>query len=590
MAESINIRDTFLPDEDCVMVRCDLSQIEDRICKMYCGTERMVELANRRPSVYDAHTDNAVLIFQKGASEITKQERYLGKRTTHACCDDQTEVLTTEGFVPFPKLSLNCIIAEYNVADHTVQFKRPKQIFVYPYNGEMHHYTSQASEQMVTPEHRIPYYTRWKPEIQVKKSSKLINLRDVRVPVVGKRNSPVLPVSDDDIRLVVSAQADACYRNNYYYWRFKKARKIARLVLILNNLGIAYNKRKYKSGVTAISISVADSQRLSWGLENKSFKFSLFQLSHKQREVFLNELVFWDGYRQTKNSFSYFSRDKQSCDVVNVIAFLTGYRSYVKVSPRDEQDLTVRICKHKFTSVRGTVVDYVGDVYCVETTTGCFVTRRNGKIAVTGNSQRGMAGQRLCENIMKDTKGELYIHPKQCDKLIERYLENMWEIRDIYFSWVRERLREDGVLVNSWGRRLDLRGVRITEDLYREAYSYYMQSECADWTNQYGFIPATWWMVARYGRPLNAQVHDEVIASTPLADAWEYARFIVSSFEQIRMIPSCQGALHPLCVPAEVTVARSWGDKRAIEFVELPERDDFYHELWKGGFFDGSQN
>ena len=271
-----SIRETFLPDEGCVFVRVDLSQIEDRMCKMYCGTERMVELANRKPSEYDAHTDNAVAIFKKPHLKITKDERYLGKRTTHA-------------------------------------------------------------------------------------------------------------------------------------------------------------------------------------------------------------------------------------------------------------------------------------------------------------SQRGMRGQRLSENISKDTKGELFVHPAICDRMIDAYLDTMHEIRDIYFPWVERQVRDTGILTTSWGRRLIVKGRRVDNDLYREAYSFYLQAEAADWTNQYGFIPASHWMQARYGKALNAQVHDEIIASVPIEGAWEYAQFVVQCFEQVREIPAGSGQW--LCVPAEVTVGRSWGDTKACEFKSLPGREEFYRVL-----------
>ena len=221
----VNIRETFLPDDNCVFVRCDLSQIEDRMCKMYCGTERMVELANKRPNKYDAHIENAMMIFGKPAELITQDERYLGKRTTHG-------------------------------------------------------------------------------------------------------------------------------------------------------------------------------------------------------------------------------------------------------------------------------------------------------------AQRKLGGPRLSENISKDTKGKLFMHPSRCSKMIAAYLESMFEIESIYFPWVERQVRDVGILHTSWGRRIDLRNRRVDDDLYREAYSFYLQAECADWTNQYGFIPGTYWMLGKYGRPLNAQVHDEVIASVPIVEAYDFAFFI----------------------------------------------------------------
>lgn len=202
----------------------------------------------------------------------------------------------------------------------------------------------------------------------------------------------------------------------------------------------------------------------------------------------------------------------------------------------------------------------------------------------THASQRGMAGDKLSENIMKDTDGELFIHPKECSAMIDSYLMKMKDIRDIYFPWVRDRVKNDGKLETSWGRRIDLRGIKVTEDLYREAYSFYLQAEAADWTNQYGFIPGVEWMMNKYGKPLNAQVHDEIIASVRYEDAWEYANFIVNSLEQRREIP--KGSGNWLRVPAEVTIARAWSDPGGVSWKRLPNNaSDFYQKLAESGFY-----
>lgn len=203
----------------------------------------------------------------------------------------------------------------------------------------------------------------------------------------------------------------------------------------------------------------------------------------------------------------------------------------------------------------------------------------------THAAQRGMRGARLSENVSKDTNGELFLHPKQCDRLIDTYLEAMWEIPQVYFPWVRERVIRDKVLVNSWGRRLDLEYLYVDDDLLREAFSFYMQSDAADWTNQFGFIPGTWWMMQRYGWPLNAQVHDEVIASVPRAGVWEYVSFMLPQFEQTMEIPKGSGNM--LCVPAEVTVARSWGDQDAVEFKRLPGTQGEFEEVLNERGFSG---
>jgi len=78
------IRDTFVPDEGSVFVKVDLSQIEDRIVKMWTQSPRLVELANLHPTEYDCHSHNAAIIFKKSESDVTYKERYLAKRGVHA--------------------------------------------------------------------------------------------------------------------------------------------------------------------------------------------------------------------------------------------------------------------------------------------------------------------------------------------------------------------------------------------------------------------------------------------------------------------------------------------------------------------------
>ena len=80
--EKGGIRKTFLPDDGCIFVRVDLSQSEDRFCKMYTRDPDMVEQANLRPHEFDSHTENARIIFK--TDEITKDLRHLGKTAVHA--------------------------------------------------------------------------------------------------------------------------------------------------------------------------------------------------------------------------------------------------------------------------------------------------------------------------------------------------------------------------------------------------------------------------------------------------------------------------------------------------------------------------
>jgi DNA polymerase I-like protein with 3'-5' exonuclease and polymerase domains len=191
-------------------------------------------------------------------------------------------------------------------------------------------------------------------------------------------------------------------------------------------------------------------------------------------------------------------------------------------------------------------------------------------------SWRQMAGEKMSESVSKDTDGKVFIPPKKCQQLIQRYLVKNPEIEEIYFPWCREQVQAKRVCYNSWGRPFDVRDYNISADLYRKVYSFFMQSECADWTNQYGVMPGHMYMWSRYGKPLNLQVHDEIVASVPFDEAYDCAMVFKAAIEQTREIPAGSGL--KLTVPADVTVSYSlYG---GVEFKRFPEtRGEFYRKL-----------
>jgi uracil-DNA glycosylase family 4 len=78
------LRTMVVPDPGCVLLRVDLSQAEKRFVDMLSGDAELRQMACAPPWEFDAHTANAALIFGKADSEITQEERYLGKKAVHA--------------------------------------------------------------------------------------------------------------------------------------------------------------------------------------------------------------------------------------------------------------------------------------------------------------------------------------------------------------------------------------------------------------------------------------------------------------------------------------------------------------------------
>ena len=100
-------RDLFLADEGRLGVEVDLSQAEARVVYLLIykltGDSQYLEKARLRPDEYDQHTENAAIIFKKDPKLITKDERYLGKKTVHGAQRDLhgkkfSEELLKEGY------------------------------------------------------------------------------------------------------------------------------------------------------------------------------------------------------------------------------------------------------------------------------------------------------------------------------------------------------------------------------------------------------------------------------------------------------------------------------------------------------------
>ena len=102
------VRSCYVPDPGCIFLGFDLSQAEDRIVKVLTKSPRLIELARLMPGERDTHKENAAAIFDISVSDVTKEQRYLGKRFTHASNygmrgTKMSEVLAKDGTHMGPK-------------------------------------------------------------------------------------------------------------------------------------------------------------------------------------------------------------------------------------------------------------------------------------------------------------------------------------------------------------------------------------------------------------------------------------------------------------------------------------------------------
>lgn len=131
---------------------------------------------------------------------------------------------------------------------------------------------------------------------------------------------------------------------------------------------------------------------------DKRFPRWILGLSCRQQLIFLNALVAGDGHRPphgSEGSFAYSTTSKKLIDLLHELCIRLGYAMTSRVKDRSDegwQDLYSSYShfdsRHLLrTGKQVTSVDYEGKVSCFSVPNGTLVTRRNGRVLISGNSQ-----------------------------------------------------------------------------------------------------------------------------------------------------------------------------------------------------------
>lgn len=150
----------------------------------------------------------------------------------------------------------------------------------------------------------------------------------------------------------------------------------------------------------------------------------------------------------------------------------------------------------------------------------------------------------------------MYNMPTQEAKfIIERYHENVPEVREVFQREIREALKSTRRLTNPLGRERIFYG-RLDEELFRAAYSWVCQSLVAD------VLLAALVELDELGEEILLQVHDELVLQCDEDKVPETAQRIRSAMEREIKVPGVQT---PLVIPCEIKVGKNWYDMKELK-------------------------
>lgn len=348
------------------------------------------------------------------------------------CHDERTEVLTDKGWIPHPLISKDHVVACFDLSTGGLAWHNPSVVHEYPYAGPMHHYTGYSLDALVTPNHRMVVKNYWATNGNpVNKSAmdglpwRFIYSEDMpsaqhlmplaTLPQTEGVEVPAIKIGgvsydmDNFLRAVGWFVSEGWTQMKAPAWCQAVGPLQERMSETLRGMGFPISecleppqgkgtRVMWKARVRRTEArDLADwfSDKCGVGSENKKLPGFVFGLNVRQMRVLLDALIDGDG-SITKRGLRYHTTSILLAGQVQEIAIRCGMAASIASHGRAEEHrkdrYTVNINgesrKVRTLSIKNNrkIVHYDGFVFCLTVPTGAYITRRNGMMAITGNS------------------------------------------------------------------------------------------------------------------------------------------------------------------------------------------------------------
>lgn len=349
------------------------------------------------------------------------------------CHDDQTRILTEDGFKFFKELEPSDKVAQFDPDTREMTFVTPKVITTRDWDEPLLSFQTRNMDMMLTHTHRMLLTTASRDGWIVESAGETarrgggVQFRGY-VTWAGKEEEtftlPGIPKSagysgsqdrvfdmDDWVEFLgyLLTEGGVCVRDGKPYMIKMSQRgavnpdKTAKMRDCMDRLEISYTEHlNDKTG--DVNWSICGKQYWHWvstkcGVlaKNKRLPREFLSLSPRQLRILFEAMVDGDGYRDPRypGSGAFYSTSKGLCEDFQEVCIRLGIRAAVSLHKEAEgnrntrwrvcwspgRDLHLNVPKDKVESS-----PYSGKVYCCSVPTGFIVTERNGKIAYQGNT------------------------------------------------------------------------------------------------------------------------------------------------------------------------------------------------------------
>lgn len=310
------------------------------------------------------------------------------------CLSLDTEILTDKGFITYDKMTSDTLVA--SVVDGKIVYRKPTKIIHKDYCGKMYEFKSKDLALKVTENHKMLVKHRNSGCYKDMLSQSLFAMPNeqryntLQIPVAPIQDKADYPISDELIKqcgwFITEGWVNFDKRYNskrYCFGQSIKSLKYSEIQAMVKKLGLNPYIYTRKDGLTYWVYHKKDNalfdSLLADGIHRIPRKW-LNDFSLRQLRLLLDTLMYGDGTitRNTYHTASYdLARDFQE------LAHKCGIKTSIRKSGEMYNCYLMRGDCTRIKEV--SVTDYNGKVWCVNVDNGYIVTRRNDKIAVTGN-------------------------------------------------------------------------------------------------------------------------------------------------------------------------------------------------------------
>lgn len=343
-----------------------------------------------------------------------------GRGSLHAhghCMDYETQVLTEDGFKYRWELKNSDKIATMNLTTSKTEYQEIKNFIDFKYTGEMYTLNNRNVNMRVTDNHTIiysKYYDSGECNNYKKSFAKdffnRFNTPDL-IPCASNNINKDYDISDLMLRLYVNIVTDGSIENlNLVRFHLRKQRKISNICNILDNLSITYSINLQKSGTTKINFKLPSDLN---GYTIKPLDGFVKKLSKRQIDILVKEYSITDGNISSKNGVQISTAKLCEAELLQSVLVTSGYRCNMTTRSGGKYVGYVLSVNSRTSSCTSKTtersIEKVKDepVWCLVVDNGTLVTRRKGKVHITGNCHGSYEGQGKCHDVGWDANGKI---------------------------------------------------------------------------------------------------------------------------------------------------------------------------------------